>query len=129
MNALTFRDFYWRSKHHIPAKHGIAALPHWHSYKARFWFTGSPDQDCLIDQIENTFRRLHGAALNSIVQPDSTDESVAAWLYSEANTKIGKCVKVAVENDGQRGAEVSAVKLDSEADPYFGVGGAAAWRK
>lgn len=55
--------------------------------------------------MEKTFGKLHGSALNAHVRPESTDEAVAAWLYSEAQ-QIAKCVRVRVTNDGQRGAEV-----------------------
>lgn len=106
MKATTFRDFYWRSKHFIASKHGAAAHPHWHLYRARFWFAGQVDQDWLVEQIERTFMHLHGASLNAIVQLESSDEAVAAWLLGEARCKIGDCVRVMVENDGQRGAEV-----------------------
>lgn len=106
--TLTFRDFAWRSCHHMPAKHGAAAHPHWHSYRARFWFAGPIDQDWLVRELERVFARLHGSALNAIVQPDSSDETVAAWLMGEATRKILLCVRVSLENDGQRGAEVCA---------------------
>jgi hypothetical protein len=107
-STLTFRDFCWRSRHFIAGKHGAASLPHWHSYRARFWFAGSVDQDWLVKELERTFAALHGAALNAIVQPDSSDETVAAWLMGEATRKIAPCVRVMLENDGQRGAEVVA---------------------
>lgn len=92
----------------MPAKHGAAAHPHWHSYRARFWFAGPIDQDWLVRELERVFARLHGSALNAIVQPDSSDETVAAWLMGEATRKILLCVRVSLENDGQRGAEVCA---------------------
>lgn len=107
MNVLTFRDFSWRSSHHMPSKHGAAAHPHWHSYRARFWFDAVIDQDELPAALECVFGRLHGCALNAIVQPDSSDEAVAEWLMAEAQT-IARCVRVTLENDGQRGAEVQA---------------------
>lgn len=91
----------------MPSKHGAASHPHWHSYRARLWFSGPVDQDWLVAQLERTFSLLHGAALNAIVQSDSSDETVAAWLLNEAQ-KVGKCVRVSLENDGQRGAEVCA---------------------
>ena len=103
--TLTFRDFTWRSHHHIASKHGAAARPHWHTYTARFWFSNSPDQDELSRMMEKTFGKLHGAALNAHVQPISTDEQLAAWLHFEAQ-QIAKCVRVRVANDWQRGAEV-----------------------
>jgi hypothetical protein len=106
MKTTTFRDFSWRSIHHIPSKHGAASHPHWHSYRARFWFVGVFDQDNLVKELERVFGHLHGAALNGIVKPDSLDETVAAWLLNEATAKIGPCVRVMLENDGQRGAEV-----------------------
>jgi len=93
----------------MPSKHGAAAHPHWHSYRARFWFSGPVDQDWLVKQLEQVFAPLHGAALNAIVTtPDSSDETVAAWLMGEAKRRIGDCVRVSLENDGQRGAEVHA---------------------
>ena len=106
MRTLTFKDFTWRSIHHIPTKFGAAATPHWHTYRARLFFEDAPDQDMLSRQIENHFVGLHGCALNAYVTPDTSDESVAAWLLQEAQ-KIGKCVKVVLENDYQRGAEIS----------------------
>lgn len=111
MSTLTFRDFYWRSNHYIPSKYGAAAHPHWHQYRARFWFAGSVDQDWLAEKLEGLFHKLHGAALNSIVLPESSDEKVAEWLLTEARKQLGDCVRVSLENDGQRGAEVF---LDSE---------------
>ena len=107
-STLTFRDFRWRSKHYIASKHGAAAQPHWHAYRARFWFTGPLDQDWLVEQLERVFAPLHGAALNTIVQPDSADETVAAWLMGEATRRIASCVRVELENDGQRGSEIVA---------------------
>lgn len=93
----------------MPALHGAAAHPHWHAYRARFWFAGPIDQDWLVTQLERVFAPLHGAALNAIVTaPDSSDETIAAWLMGEATRKIAPCVRVMLENDGQRGAEVAA---------------------
>jgi len=107
MKTYTFRDFIWSSIHFIPGKHGAAAHPHWHQYRARFWFTGNVDQDWLIERLEKTFGRLHGASLNSIIQPDSSDETVAKWLLIEATKNVcATCFRVSVENDGKRGAEV-----------------------
>jgi hypothetical protein len=105
---LTFRDFAWRSLHHLPSKHGAAGHPHWHSYRARLWFTGAVDQDWLAAQLERVFAPLHGASLNAIVQPDTSDETIAVWLLGEAKRQIAECVRVSLENDGQRGAEVCA---------------------
>lgn len=105
--TLTFRDFAWRSHHHIPSKFGAAALVHWHSYRARLWFSDKLDQDHLARQLEEVFGVLHGCALNSLVGVESTDEAVAEWLLMKAQD-IGKCVRVTLENDGQRGAEVEA---------------------
>ena len=107
MKTLTFKDFTWRSIHHIPSKFGAAANPHWHTYRARLYFEGAPDQDMLSKEIERLFVGLHGAAINAYIQPDTSDESVAIWMMTEAQ-KIGKCVKVVLENDYQRGAEVTA---------------------
>ncbi len=102
---LTFRDFTWRSNHHIPHKHGAASLPHWHSYKARLWFCGDVDQDWLVNELERTFSGFHGSALNGVM-PDTSDEGIAEWMMQKATQSIAPCVRVVVENDGNRGAEV-----------------------
>lgn len=108
MSLLTFRDFSFRANHHLVRKHAAAGLPHWHSYVVRLWFTGQPDQDTLLEQIERRYQRLHGCALNAVLHPkESGDEELAAWFLADA-AALGQCVRVTVTNDGQRGAEVEA---------------------
>lgn len=111
MTTLTFRDFTFRAHHCLLNKHGAAAHPHWHTYTARFWFEDAPDQDYLSQMIEKRFVRLHGAALNLIVEPESSDEALAQWFIEQLSQSVDgidvNCVKVRVTNDGQRGAEVT----------------------
>lgn len=130
--TLTFRDFTWRSQHFLASKSGAAAHPHWHTYTARFWFAETPDQDALAGAMDEVFGKLHGCALDKVVTPESTDEAVAAWLLEQAQ-KLGRCVRVMLTNDGQRGAEVFADRVPAssrhEHDPYYGVGGLEGWNR
>lgn len=105
MTILTFRDFTFRATHHIPSKHGAASLPHWHTYTIRMWFLDAPDQDTLSQQVETHLKHLHGNALNSHVEGDTSDENLAAWFHKKAQM-FGRCMRVRVTNDGQRGAEI-----------------------
>jgi hypothetical protein len=106
MKTLTFSDFTFKARHHIPTKHGAAALSHWHTYSARFYFTETPDQDDLSQKLQNRYSALHGNSLNSFLDGKSSDEEVAAWFLSDVQ-EVGKCCKVFLTNDYQRGAEVS----------------------
>ena len=106
MTVHTFRDFTFRAQHHIPSKFGVAAMPHWHTYCVRFFFAGSPDQDKLSRQLEQRYAQMHGASLNSVLTKESTDEDLAKWFLDDVQA-IAKCVRVVVENDFQRGSEVS----------------------
>lgn len=106
MNTYTFRDFNFRAQHYLAAKFGAAALPHWHTYRIRFFFVGTPDQDELSKRLETRYAGLHGSSLNSVIATESTDEGIAAWFLQDVQA-VAKCVKVVVENDFQRGAEVS----------------------
>lgn len=105
MTVLTFRDFIFRAQHHIAAKFGAAAIPHWHTYRVRFFFDESPDQDALSLALSQRYQHLHGIALNSLIA-DTSDEGLAAWFLEDAQA-IAPCTKIIVENDYQRGAEAS----------------------
>lgn len=102
---LTFRDFTFRAAHFIPSKFGAAALPHWHTYRVRFFFAGDLDQDNLSEQMARRYAKLHGSSLNALLL-DSSDEGLAEWLLNDAQS-LGDCRRVSVENDFQRGSEVS----------------------
>jgi len=106
MPSYTFRDFTFRAQHHLASKFGAAALPHWHTYRVRFFFADAPDQDHLSKQLEQRYVTLHGASLNSLITTESTDEGLAGWFINDVQA-VAKCVRVIVENDFQRGAEVT----------------------
>lgn len=105
MNIATFRDFTFRAQHHIAAKSGAAAIPHWHTYRVRFFFSDAPDQDALSLALAQRYQRIHGVALNSLIE-DTSDEGIAVWFLEDVQA-IAACTKIIVENDYQRGAEVS----------------------
>lgn len=105
MSTLTFRDFTFCAQHHLANKFGAAASPHWHTYKVRFFFINAPDQDQLSKQLAHRYAGLHGSSLNSTIPNESSDEGLAAWFINDVQT-VAKCVRVIVENDFQRGAEV-----------------------
>lgn len=108
MNPIitTFRDFTFRGQHHIPSKYGAAALPHWHTYTVRFVFTGKPDQDHLSNAIQTRYKHLHGISLNTLFAGATTDEDLAEWFLADVQA-IAPCIRVAVTNDFQRGAEAA----------------------
>jgi hypothetical protein len=105
VTVLTFRDFIFRAQHHIAAKFGAAAIPHWHTYRVRFFFSESLDQDALSLALAHRYQRMHGVALNSLIA-DTSDEGLAAWFLEDAQG-IAPCAKIIVQNDYQRGAEAS----------------------
>lgn len=120
--TLTFRDFTWRSQHFLASKSGAAAHPHWHTYTARFWFVGAPDQDSLAGALDEIFGKLHGCALDQVVTPESTDEAVAEWLLEQAQVLGGSCVRVTLTNDSQRGAEAERERVNNSLpEPDFGT--------
>jgi len=102
----TFQDFVFKSQHHIASKVGAATLPHWHTYAIRFWFTDSPDQDWLSNSLQQRYIQFHGSNMNAILQGRSSDEDLAQWFLNDVQS-IGKCQKVTVTNDFQRGAEAT----------------------
>jgi 6-pyruvoyl-tetrahydropterin synthase len=102
----TFRDFTFRAMHHIPSKHGAAALPHSHTYTVRFAFSGRPDQDQLSNALQSRYKHLHGHSLNTFLSGATSDEDLAEWFLDDVQA-IAPCVRVTVTNDFQRGAEAS----------------------
>ena len=104
--TTTFRDFTFRALHHIPSKHGAAALPHSHTYTVRFVFSGRPDQDQLSDALQARYKQLHGSSLNALVSGATSDEDLAEWFLADVQA-VAPCIRVTVTNDFQRGAEAS----------------------
>lgn len=103
MKKSTFYDFRFRARHSMDGKSESAAHSHWHSYTVRLWFTGSPDQDRLSQEIESRSLHLHGADLNTRFA-DTSDEGIAEEFLKEWGG-MG-CFGVRVTNDERRGAEV-----------------------
>lgn len=105
MNITTFKDFSFRATHSLPRSSGAASQRHWHNYVVRLWFADAPDQDLLSELLSKRFHFLHGAYLNSIILPESTDEALARWFLEDLS--FVNCFRVTVTNDDQRGAEVT----------------------
>lgn len=122
-----FNDLVFRAQHALPGRSKAAAVPHWHRYFVEMWFTGEHDQDELTAWIESHFHDLHGANLVYKMK-DSSDEGLAKYIMRRVKKHHADCVCVLVRNEGRRGAMEGEQSL-AEADPYYGVGGRAAWEK
>ena len=101
MTIETFYDFHFRAFHSVKGLSEAATSVHWHSYRVRFWFSESPDQDKLSKELETKYLCLHGANLNKFCAV-STDEKLAEKFLKTWASR--KCIKVEVRNDGRKGA-------------------------